>query len=512
MPQSGELSPTPALKAYATALTASRAALGAHERDALESVRRIAGRIKEAAERLGLATAAGLADRLTLATEDDAAQLIDQLGAELRSAFISESGNADTVLLVEDDKVTAAIIREMLTTEGRIVHVAATGASARQLVAEESISLILLDLVLPDMDGRNLLLQFRAAGRTSGIPIVVLTSKTDSLTHSECLCLGADGFLTKPVARDVLNASVAGVLARTRQIGQDARRDALTGLPNRAAFEEALQRAASHAFRHDHPLSVALVDLDHFKTVNDTFGHDMGDEVLRRAAAVLRDSLRLSDLVARWGGEEFCALLPGTSPAGALHALKKALANVRNETFAASDGRVFGVTFSSGVAPVLDRSAPEKALGEADRLMYLAKTTGRNRVLSDDGRKAPPKPRILLAEDDAAVADLVKKRLAADGFDVVHAADGGSALESAKQQNFSVIILDRSMPVLDGFEVLRRLRTLPQFALVPIIMLTGAADESDVMEGFRLGATDYVTKPFYAAELSARIVRLVQRR
>jgi two-component system cell cycle response regulator len=340
----------------------------------------------------------------------------------------------------------------------------------------------------------------------------VITARDDAATTSECFALGADGVMSKPVEPEVLSAAVAAKLQQARKQHLENRMDGLTGLANRVAFFEALERAMPVAHQQRRPMSVAMIDLDHFKAVNDQHGHATGDIVLQRAGQRVASALRISDFVARWGGEEFCVFMPNTTVEGAVTALEKALHEVRRLRFEGASGRDFSITFSAGVAPLPEGVTPEDAIAEADRLLYLAKAGGRNRVVSPKDQAAPMRAPALLVEDEENVARVVKALLDREGFTVEHFRDGESALQAAQGQSFALAILDVGLPGMNGFELLQQLRELRAMPALPILMLTGSVEEEDVVRGFDLGVNDYMTKPFHTNELAARLRRLMNRR
>ncbi len=176
-----------------------------------------------------------------------------------------------------------------------------------------------------------------------------------------------------------------------RELQRVATRDTLTGLANRAAISQTFARESVISARANRPFSVALIDLDRFKSINDTHGHAAGDGVLRRTAAALVASLRRSDAVGRWGGEELVVLLPNTDVVGAGRAIEKALADVRALTFTGRDGASFSITFSAGAVVTLPSEPIEDAVARADALLYEAKGAGRNRV-SIAGSGSPRDP------------------------------------------------------------------------------------------------------------------------
>lgn len=491
------------------ALEAARAAFRAGLPEAGESIKRIAGRVADLARTSGLHRAAAAATVLQGAAPEEIGEVVDSVMDFIRAEMTQAPDERQTILIVEDDRVTAAVMRDVLESSEWSVLVAHDAAEAERCLATEEVSLILLDLLLPDGDGRDILLRLRKQSRTAWLPVLVLTAKDDALTQSECYALGADGFLTKPVDWEVLKSAVSAKLQRAQQIHREAFLDPLTLLPNRSAFWDAFER--SLAQRAGAPLSVAVIDLDSFKAINDTFGHATGDEVLRIVARVLSNSLRGRDFLARWGGEEFCIFLPHTGARAAAKVLNGALQRIRQTTIVAESGQRFGVTFSAGIATVGAGVGGGDAIAQADRLLYTAKSSGRNRVVSPDDAEQP-KPRILLADDDVAASSVVKKILDKEGFDVVTFGDGASALSAASNGDFSLAIIDVSMPIMNGFDLVGHLRGLPKFAQVPIVMLTGAGTEADIVRGFDLGVSDYVVKPFNRGEFVARVWRLLRRR
>ena len=491
------------------ALEAARGALHNGSEEAADSIKRIAGRIADVARSSGMHRTAAAATVLQTANSEEVIDVVDTVLEFIRGEIAQSTEERRTILIVEDDKVTSTVMRDVLESSDWSVLVANDAAEARHCLATEEVSLILLDLVLPDADGRDILVSLRNEPRTAWLPIIVLTAKDDALTQSECYALGADGFLTKPVDWEVLKSAVSAKLQRASQLHREAHLDSLTLLPNRAAYWDAFERALAQ--RSGAPLSVAVIDLDSFKAINDTYGHATGDEVLRIVARVLSNSLRGRDFLARWGGEEFCIFLPHTSLRAASRVLNGALQRVRQTVITAEDGSRFSITFSAGVATVGAGVGGGDALAQADRLLYSAKTSGRNRVCSADD-VATTKPRILLADDDVAASSVVQKILEKEGFDVVMFGDGASALSAASDGDFSLALIDVNMPIMDGFDLVRHLRSLPKFAQVPIVMLTGAGTESDIVHGFELGVADYVVKPFNRGEFVARVWRLLRRR
>jgi len=416
----------------------------------------------------------------------------------------------DLILIVEDDPQFARVLEAAIGTENRRVVFAETAAEAKAVLARETPSLLILDLILPDSDGRNLLLELRSSPRTAAMPVLVVTARLGGEVKAECFALGADAYFEKPIELESFAVAVASQLERQARYTQLCRRDPVTGLPNRAAFiETCTQRFAANPAGS--AMAVAVLDLDHFQYVEERWGRVFAETVLRRVGARLALALRPAASFARWDGAQFIALYVGQNAVEAALTVAQALEMLRRLEVQGGDGERLMVTFSAGVTDVAEGQSFEEALTGADRLLYRAKITGQNRVLSSDTTIAVPPQRILLAEDDPSMVRILSRHLAQEGFEVVAYANGREALEAAPTSGAALVISDIEMPELDGLGFLEALRAHPALRHVPVMMLTARGDESFIVRAFELGADEYLTKPFSPRELAARVRRLLRR-
>jgi diguanylate cyclase (GGDEF)-like protein len=284
----------------------------------------------------------------------------------------------NTILVVEDDANLSFMLARQLMRAGYQVRCAATIREARQVAAEAPWDLAILDRCLPDGDGVELCRELRAAAPHGYI--VMLTGASSEQSKLEGFAGGADDYVTKPAPLPELQARVrAGlrIVDLQKRLLELSNTDPLTSLRNRRAFDERLAEAFEHARRYERPLSLAIVDVDHFKAINDEHGHDAGDAVLREVARTVGSRTRQTDFAARVGGEEFAILLPETALFDALQFGEKLRASV-----AAEPVRDLRVTVSIGIAsfPHSLVAGTTGLFRAADQALYRAKANGRNRV------------------------------------------------------------------------------------------------------------------------------------
>jgi diguanylate cyclase (GGDEF)-like protein len=211
------------------------------------------------------------------------------------------------------------------------------------------------------------------------IPIVYLSSETDTDKQFDAIRVGGDEFLTKPIKPQHLISSVAVRAERMKIIRSCMLRDSMTGLFNHTTTKQQLDTAIAHALRTNEELCFAMIDVDKFKVVNDTYGHPTGDRVLIALAGLIRQQVRKSDIVGRFGGEEFAVILPDCTLGAAAVLMNKLLANFSAITFQAKD-ESFSCTFSCGIAPLSLSGDAAAICSAADEALYVAKNGGRNRI------------------------------------------------------------------------------------------------------------------------------------
>ncbi len=292
--------------------------------------------------------------------------------------------NEQSVLLIDDSADIHQLVGVRLRSEDvTLVH--AYDASQGLEQARETLpDLILLDLDMPGTDGMTLCGQLKEDQTLAHIPVIFLTGTLDTTTKVQAFDLGAVDYVTKPFDAVELKARVRAALRTKRYhdlLVTKAQIDALTGLWNRGRFNDQLTAELAVLERHNHPVSLLMIDIDHFKPVNDIYGHPFGDLVLRRVAAVLNGASRESDVVCRYGGEEFAVVLRNTDTAGARIIAERMRGEIAALEFLAGR-KTLKVTASVGIAgsDAIEGADEEALLKAADTALYTAKSGGRNRV------------------------------------------------------------------------------------------------------------------------------------
>jgi diguanylate cyclase (GGDEF)-like protein len=289
------------------------------------------------------------------------------------------------ILVADDDAVSRRLLEVTLQRWGYDVVVAEDGARAWEILQGEAApQLAILDWMMPGLDGLQLCREVRSLGEQRYVYLLLLTAKSEKEDLVKGLDAGADDFLTKPFDAQELRARVrAGIrlLELQEKLRVEATHDSLTGLWNRGATLELLRRELSRGERDGKSLTVVMADVDHFKRINDTYGHLAGDVVLREVARRLSSAVRDYDVVGRVGGEEFLIVIPGCGAANAAGQAERLRACINRQPVDAPEGAT-PVTLSLGVAV---REAPmvvdaNSLLRAADAALYRAKRGGRDRV------------------------------------------------------------------------------------------------------------------------------------
>jgi diguanylate cyclase (GGDEF)-like protein len=308
-----------------------------------------------------------------------AEQVLQTLNQRLQQAQSTQG----RVLAVDDDPLILAALHHLLTPWGITLQTLSEPLQFLELLKANPPDLLILDVDMPQINGIELCQVVRQNPDWSSLPIVFLTARNDAETRQQIFSSGADDYVSKPIVEAELVTRILNRLERSQLMRHLAETDPLTGIANRRRANQELNRFLTLAIRQQQPFSLALLDLDQFKQVNDRHGHDIGDRVLQAVSQLLKRTFRYEDTIGRWGGEEFVIGLYGTTLDDAIIRITALLETVRDHTLTTPTGDPIQITFSAGVAAYSPGAADLSALYRvADRALHQAKTTGRNQVVA----------------------------------------------------------------------------------------------------------------------------------
>ncbi len=305
----------------------------------------------------------------------DASTVLEKIEHLTRSAHAEPY----RVLIVDDSRAQATHTERVLNSAGIVTRTLTEPFEAMPALSEFQPDLIILDMYMPDCLGTELAKVIRQHERYVSVPIIYLSAEDDIDKQIDAMSEGGDDFLTKPIKTRHLIATVRTRAARARNLKARIVRDSLTGLYNHTHTLQLLEDASFRARREQRPLSFAMLDIDHFKRVNDEFGHPMGDRVIKSLALFLKQRLRKTDQIGRYGGEEFAVVLPDTDARSAAQVLDKIRGRFAEIAYPAQPHDL-ACTFSCGIAELVPGASIKTLTQQADEALYRAKRGGRNRV------------------------------------------------------------------------------------------------------------------------------------
>ncbi|AZB44195.1 response regulator [Bacillus sp. FJAT-42376] len=460
-----------------------------------------------------------LSPLLSIAYDEEADR---EAGHSLSAGFTAEE--KDLVMLIDDDPALLMYVKDALEQEGFAVMAFTEASKALRAFFDLDPSCVIIDVHMEESSGLDILEEFKRYTNYRFTPAVMMSVDDTKETRMKSYQLDADDFIPKPFDLDELILRVSRLVTKKKNMKELIMLDELTRVYTRKHLLPSFTRLAEQMERENQPFSAALIDLDHFKSINDTYGHLMGDRVLRDFAEMLKKDLRTGDLPFRYGGEEFLVLFPRTDTQRAEQILHRMLDQFMSKEFKANKD-TFSVSFSAGVASADRGKGMEKTIETADHALYRAKQEGRAKILSEQNPLAI-KPvrralRFAIVDDDPIVRTILKDLLENSGLEkkftlsIQTFEDGFVFCQSGWHEEgkdaSSFIILDGMMPKMDGIEVLKMIRSLKDQERYTVVMLTNRTSEKDIEKALKLGADDYLTKPFKLAEIESRIRHLLKK-
>ncbi len=412
----------------------------------------------------------------------------------------------ETILIVDDEPALLKVLSKRLA--GAHYKVETRDDSLEGFLAAKDImpSLIILDMMMPRMDGMEFKKKLGEDSLVSDIPVIFLTANSSINDKIKALRLGADDFVTKPFDFEELLARVQSSIDRRKRFEEIAVTDPMTGLANVRIFKKESRLLFDVACRYNRIYSLMLIDLDDLKIINDRYGHAAGDQALKTVASVMAGIFRMSDKLIRYGGDEFAVLMPETDQKQAELAAVRLKDEIEKTSLKLQNGLETSISVSAGCATyAADMVSEEELFKMADQALYKDKKVKKQLKRTEKS--------ILIIEDEEAISRSLAFRLKRETFEVDAAEDGEEGLRKARLMHPDLIILDLRLPVIPGEEVCKAIREDAdrEFAKTPIIMVTAKSSDSDRVIGNVIGATYYMTKPYDFPDLLKNIHSAINR-
>lgn len=499
------------VQADLTVLQNARRILLDHVPGARATVQQVARSLLDASVAYGFHEIARAAAALEKSTDNNLPERLDAL-LLLLDEIVSTGREPQCarVLMVGRLAAERELLERLPAGPGHELYIAPTALHAEELLLKHRFALAVVNLCLPDADGRAFVERLRSNPRASELPILVVCGATGPHLEDELAALGASAVFTRPVDPEAFSHTALALLEApspdTTSQPLSRRRDALTRLLTRHSFSVSFQRALNLARSAGLPIWFALVRIDDIQPLVDVHGPRIREDVLRRSARLVRDTLTESDLSARWRGDEFAILVLNRKRNELPALFERLLRTLRGQPYETGAEHPVQLTFSCGVVRVdEDTSLRETAL-RAARLLSFARDTGPGQLLFEDAVGPPPGRAALVVLPNDLIPAVVRHHLEEEGFVVVHQTVLDEALPAARaMERVDLVLVDASIDRVPGLSPVRGLRSLERLADTPMILVVEPGDEEALREGFRFGATDYLTKPFSPHDLLARL-------
>jgi len=416
------------------------------------------------------------------------------------------------ILIVDDDLLLLAILEMIFRKEGYRVFVSSKPTEVVEIIKEHNIDVVLLDLIMPEKNGFEVFSEIKNVKPETFV--IFLTANTKFEDKVRALKAGVDGYITKPFQEEEVIANVESLLKRANIQRTNIMRDSLTGAYTRKYFKQRFNEERLKYTTYGTPLSIAFLDIDHFKKINDTYGHVFGDYLLTSFTNELKKYIRDSDELFRFGGDEFLILFTNTHQDDAFMVLERIRHHIENSSFAFEDiGVKVSVSFSAGISMLHNENEDmEKLLEKADKALYVSKDTGRRRTTIknqlDDQNKT--KKKILIADEINIIGNLIKSRLTALGYSVSFAKNQRELIAKIDELSPDLIILDIILPQYNASEILRKIQNKDSDTKPKVILVSSKHKDEQLSRFFRMGVQGYIKKPFSLQELEQRVRKQLQ--
>ncbi|WP_017651486.1 response regulator [Fortiea contorta] len=421
------------------------------------------------------------------------------------------------VLVVDDDWMTLRFLQTLLTPWGLQITTLRHPKNFWDELVQLTPDLLILDVQMPDIDGIELCQTLRNDSRWAWLPIVFLTGQRDTETIQKIFAAGGDDYVSKPIVAPELITRIFNRLERTRLLREQAEIDLLTGLPNRHRSSQDLSKFLHIAKQYQQPFCLAVLTLDNLTQINRNYGHQLGEQMLRRLTYLLRQELRSEDIISRWDSAEFIVGMYGMRRCNSVEWLAQVLEQLRQTKLQTSDSEAITITFSAGVSQYpLDGTSIQTLYQTAGLVLEKARESGGDRILPANWRPLQSQPfslmDVILIHQDSAFAKLILQAMTTRGYHTHWLQDGKTALEILKGSNSTlhsrIILLADDLLEPKGLEILKQFKRDKITQRSKVLWLSSNLNE--VEKALSLGCYDYVNIPCNIPALMNRLCQILE--
>jgi diguanylate cyclase (GGDEF)-like protein len=375
-----------------------------------------------------------------------------------------------------------------------------------------NVALILWDMDRPDDSNIEVIRRIQREYSVEATPLIVMQPEVhESIDGASLYREGVDLVLNKPVKHETLSAVLDSRLSRAKKLKEISRYDLTTALPNRTAFEDAIYRDTALANREQLPLSLGLLRMHNYQQLRLELDTLTFQAVQKRVANQIQSTFRKSDTVAKWDERTFAVLWPNTHRRGAVLAAQKVISSMDELTEEGANSGLITPEIAAGVVEITRLNSIEEAIDIAERHLFLAEENDAAQVVfSMEDEALAHEKTVFLIMDDNLTTSMASHRIEKAGYHVETFTSGEEALTELEQESVNAIILDSQVADMDGYDLLRRIRSIEDYKQTPIILLSFTSTESEVVRAFDSGADDFISKPFSTTELATRLQRLLR--
>ena len=479
-----------------------------NEPDAHAAIRQLATSILGLAQGSGSIAIAQNAAEVLRAPHASLENAVDTLLSTMRKA-LTTTPSSGTILIVGGAPDRNECLIGRLSTLSRRVVCTWTGAQAREILQTDEVNFIILNLLLPDMDGKVFLAELRDSPLTATIPLLVVDeiSAGDWIRNNGGV-VGADGYIAVPIVADVVTEHAKSLIRIAQHSLDGPHRDPLTGLLNRAALRESYKQILNGCIEAGEPLSLMVLTITNDELL--AYASPRWDDVMQQTGLALSRVMRSTDLIALWGSNEFAILLPGTDLETARKVADKVSKLISRENARIENNIPLKVQVYAGVAAVRCDDIFDTAMDRVDKCVFAAQAQGGG-VVSDHRDLSAPARRVLLVHEQRT-SYVLKQLLTNMGAEVVTLESVPVDFQaSLSMKRFHLVVIDEQLHG-GGLDILAALRSARKYDRVPVLMLLARNSEANVLKAIELGASDYLTSPFPPTVFVSRVKRLLFRK